>query len=123
MDKQLEQCPVISAYEYDNCYYVIHKAYAQFFGDINKDENVTFTRHYYNKIANYINESKVLKQKDKNELLLKFDGLVDKKNFVELALNTYTQESCFCYIFNRYMRNFEVGLISFAYFMGHFYLD
>jgi len=34
MDKQLEQCPVISAYEYDKCYFLIHRAYAHFFGDI-----------------------------------------------------------------------------------------
>ena len=32
MNKQLEQCPVISAYEYDNCYFLIHRAYAHFFG-------------------------------------------------------------------------------------------
>ena len=38
MDKQLEQCPVISAYEYDNCYFLVHRAYAHFFWEI--DMNV-----------------------------------------------------------------------------------
>jgi len=31
MNRQLEQCPVISAYEYDNCYFLIHRAYAHFY--------------------------------------------------------------------------------------------
>ena len=30
MNKQLEQFPVISAYEYDKCYFLVHRAYALF---------------------------------------------------------------------------------------------
>ena len=32
MDKQLQQCPLISAREYDRCYFLVHKIYSQFFG-------------------------------------------------------------------------------------------
>ena len=34
MDKQLEQCPLMNSYEYDLCYFLVHKIYSQFFGDI-----------------------------------------------------------------------------------------
>ena len=49
-----------------------------------------------------------------------FRELKDQDNFVELAIRKYTGESNFCYLFNRTMRNFDEGLISYAYFMGPF---
>ena len=119
MNKQLEQCPVISAYEYDKCYFLIHRTYAHFFEDINdRNKDVTLTRGNFKKIKDYINSSKILNNTNKNELLKKFEPLVNSKNFTELSIRTYTDESCFCYIFNRTMRNFEPGLISLAYYMG-----
>ena len=119
MDNQLEQCPIISAYEYDNCYFIIHKADAQFFENINdRNENVTFTKENYKKIEELINNSTIIKNIHKSELLEKFKRLVNAQNFVELSIRTYTGESNFCYIFNRIMRNFEHGLISLTYFMG-----
>ena len=45
MEKQFEQCPVISASEYDNCYFLIHKAYAYFFGDINSKYNAILLKN------------------------------------------------------------------------------
>ena len=121
MDKQFEQCPVISAYEYDKCYFLIHKAYAHFFGDIDKkDEKVTFTKKNFNIIQEYINNSQIISNVNREELMKRFLKLRDANNFVELAIRTYTEESCFCYIFNRTMRNFDPGLISLAYYMGPF---
>ena len=118
MNKQLEQCPVISAYEYDNCYFLVHKAYAHFFRTgLN---NVIFTRYYFEKIQKYIYESEIIESKDKQGLIDKFYSLVDQENFVELSIRKYTGESTFCYVFNRTMRNFEKGLISLAYYMGPF---
>ena len=35
MDKQFLECPVITAEEYDKCYFLVHRAYAYFFGDFN----------------------------------------------------------------------------------------
>ena len=121
MNKQLEQCPVISAYEYDNCYFLIHRSYANFFGDIYNDKkNVTFTSQNFNVIKGYINNSEIINSSDKQNLISKFESLKDKENFVELSINKYTGESGFCYIFNRTMRNFESGLISLAFYMGPF---
>ena len=119
MDNQLELCPVISAYEYDKCYFLVHRAYAHFFGDINnRNENVIFTRENFKKINDYINSSEIIGDGDKKELISKFESIVDKINFVELSIRKYTGESSFCYIFNRTMRNFDSGLISLAYYMG-----
>ena len=120
MNKQLEQCPVISAYEYDNCYFLIHRAYAHFFGDINDKKNVIFTKSSFNKIQDYINSSDIIKEAEKQELIQQFKSLVDKENFVELSIRIYTGKSSFCYIFNRSMRNFEKSLFSLAYYMGPF---
>jgi hypothetical protein len=120
MNKQLEQCPVISAYEYDKCYFLVHRAYAHFFGDINNKEKVKFTQSNCNIIEAYINKSNIISTSDKNSLNTKFKSLVDKDNFAELSIRKYTGESGFCYIFNRTMRNFEEGLMSLAYYMGPF---
>ena len=120
MNKQLEQCPVISAYEYDKCYFLVHRAYAHFFGKMNDNSNKYFTKSNLNKIKEYINNSKTISSKEQQNLIKRFEPLVDKKNFAELAIREYTKESGFCYIFNRAMRNFEPGLISLAYYMGPF---
>ena len=117
MENQLEQCPVISAYEYDNCYFLVHRAYAHFFR--NDGQNITFTNDNFNKIQKYINNLDV-SQKEKKKLINGFISLLDKQNFIELAIRLYTKETNFCYIFNRTMRNFEKGLISLAYYMGPF---
>ena len=34
MKSQFLQCPVITAEEYDKCYFLFHRAYAHFFGDM-----------------------------------------------------------------------------------------
>ena len=120
MDRQLEQCPIISAYEYDKCYFLIHRAYAHFFGDMNnKNSKAIFTSSNYDKIKDYMENAK-LEKEEKENLEKIFKELIDRDNFVELAIRTYTKESKFCYFFNRTMRNFDEGLISFAYFMGPF---
>ena len=121
MNRQLEQCPVISAYEYDNCYFLIHRAYAHFFGKMEDRTSLpTFDDSNFQKIKNYIKHSKIIKEEEKEELIDKFESLEGRNNFVELAIRLYTGESTFCYIFNRTMRNFEKGLVSLAYYMGPF---
>ena len=87
MDKQFEQCPVISAYEYDNCYFLIHRAYAHFFGDM-KDKRSLPTLGYSNFkiIKDYINKSKIIQGLEKEKLIEKFESLKERNNFVELAI-------------------------------------
>ena len=121
MNKQLEQCPVISAYEYDNCYFLVHRAYAHFFGDMNnKGDKPKFTSSNFNIIKKYIEESQIIKDAQKKDLIDDFEDLKNEDNLVELAIRKYTGESDFCYLFNRSMRNFEKGLMSLAYYMGPF---
>ena len=116
MDKQFLQCPVVSATEYDRCYFLVHRAYAHFFGDIdNKYELPKFIEKNYCKI---IESLAVIREES---LIEKFKNLVCQKDndiFVENSIKAYTDESKFCYLFNRMMRNFETGIISFAYYMG-----
>ena len=121
MNKQLEQCPVISAYEYDKCYFLIHRAYAHFFGKMEDKKSLpVFDDSRFKKIKEFIKNSKFIEEKDQDDLIKKFEELKDVNNFTELAIRTYTGESYFCYIFNRTMRNFEEGLISLAFYMGPF---
>ena len=121
MNKQLEQCPVISAYEYDKCYFLIHRAYAHFFGKMEDKKSLpVFEDSRFKKIKEFIEKSKFIEKKYRDDLINKIGALKDVKNFAELAIRTYTGESTFCYIFNRTMRNFEEGLISLAYYMGPF---
>ena len=119
MDKQFEQCPVISAYEYDNCYFLIHRAYAHFFGNIkDRKSQPNFNNSNFQKIKGFIFYYNRISIAEKEDLIQKFKSLIERRNFVESAIRLYTGESLFCYIFNRTMRNFEKGLISLAYYMG-----
>ena len=122
MDRQIQQCPVITSSEYDKCYFLIHKAYSHFFGDINnKYEEVKFNEINFNKIKESLNKIKFIEQNEKDNLISEFKNLLNIKNnniFVEKSIKYYTGESSFCYLFNRIMRNFEPGLVSFSYYMG-----
>ena len=119
LDIQFELCPFISALEYDCYYFLVHRTYAHFFGNINDiSENVTFGEENFNKMKDCINQSNFFSSEDKNKLIQKFNSFVNKQNFVELSIREYTKETCFPYLCNRAMRNFEPGLISLAYYMG-----
>ena len=121
MKRQYLQCPVITAEEYDRCYFLVHRAYAHFFDDIdNIYEKPKFIYQNFNKIIDCIN--KLGKDTD-DDLYKQFQGLLnlnDNNQFIEKAIREYTKESDFCYLLNKMMRNFESGLISLAYYMGPF---
>ena len=78
-----------------------------------------FTSSNYDIIEDYIENTK-LEEEKRNNLKNMFSELKDQDNFVELAIKKYTEESKFWYLLNRTMRNFDEGLISYAYFMGPF---
>ena len=123
MNRQFQQCPVITASEYDKCYFLVHRAYSHFFGNMdNIYEYSNFDGYNYQKTINGLKKIK-LENNSYEKLKDKFDSLVniyDNNIFVEEAIRSYTQEGDFCYLFNRIMRYFEPGLISFAYYMGPF---
>ena len=120
MKRQFLQCPVITAEEYDRCYFLVHRAYAHFFGDMdNKYEKPKYTYENHTKVINCI---KMLKG-ETDGLSDQFSGLYNLDNnnqFIEKAIREYTKESSFCYLLNRVMRNFESGLIPLSYYMGPF---
>ena len=120
MNKQLEQIPVISALEYDNYFFLIHRVYAHYFGKMDDKINEYFTESRFDKIKGYIYDLKNIKEQDKEILISRLKLLVDKKNFAELAIREYTRESGFCYIFNQEMTKFRIKLFPISYFMGPF---
>jgi len=60
-NKQLELCPLITAKEYDKCYFLIHKAYSYFFDDMNNNDYYSnskrFSDIYQTKILDYLFET------------------------------------------------------------------
>ena len=81
MDKQIQQCPVITSYEYDRCYFLFHKIYSHFFGDINnKFEKSMFKTDNLNKIIDYLNNLNFENKKDRKFMINKFKILANFEN-------------------------------------------
>ena len=124
MNRQLNTCPIISAYEYDQLYYLVHRAYAHFFTNDSgrKDPKYepwpTFGDCNLKKIKEFLKDFDTEKKEVKDELLDKFIQLNKSKQFIEDAITYYTGETPFCYSLNRVLRNFEKGLIKLAYYFG-----
>ena len=55
MDRQIQECPVITAEEYDKCYFLVHKAYANFFGNFDSINN-SFNDENYKIILDLLNK-------------------------------------------------------------------
>ena len=133
MDKQIQECPVITAKEYDKCYFLVHRAYAYFFESFSsfpfffglfKSKSHSFTEKNYNIIEDLLetlHRRNYFNQNDKSRLINIFRDMKNTEKcelFVEKAIKAYTGESIFCYLFNRIMGNIESGIISLAYYMG-----
>ena len=123
MNRQYEQTPVITASEYDNCYFLVHRAYSHFFSDINNRGEVSiFKKENFCKISDFLHQIQYygkINGNDFNDLLDFFRGLADiydNNTFVEKSINKYTTE--IWYGLSRTMRNFDSGLVKFAYYMG-----
>ena len=123
-DNLFEQIPIISSYEYDKYYFLVHKIYSQFFDDINnKNDNSLFKKENLIKINEFLSTLNFKNQNEKNDLLDKFNKLSNletNNQFIEQTIREYSSESNFCYLFNIPFRKFGKGLISFSYFMGPF---
>ena len=126
--RQILPCPVITAKEYDKRYFVLHKAYSHFFGDMDYEGDYPeFNENNIGKIVDYLNSLSYLKN-DKNitifNLLLKnifsFYNLNNYEPFVEQAIKYYTDEGLFYHIFNTLIRDFKKDLERFSHFMGPF---
>ena len=128
MEKKFLQPPIITAMEYDKKYFVLHKAYSHFFGDMDsEDDYPEFTYENIGEIINYLNSIPNMKiEKNLNcfNLLLNqicsFYGVNDYEPFVEKAIKYYLDEGVFFYLFNTLISNFEKDLKEYSYFMGPF---
>jgi hypothetical protein len=126
MNRQLSTCPIISAYEYDQLYYLVHRAYAHFFTNDSGRKNPkyekwpTFDDLNFKKLKEFLNDLDSDTPEIKKKLLEEFTKLNKSKRFTEDAITAYTGETFFCYLLNRVMRNFEKGLIKLAYYFGPF---
>ena len=123
MDRQLNTCPIITTYEYDELYFLVHRAYAHFFTndslrqDPRHEKQPKFEEKNFEKIKEFLKNIDITEEEKKN-LLNKFTELRNSENFTVDAIKKYTGESFFCYLLNRVMRNFEKGLIKLAYYVG-----
>ena len=124
MDKQIKECPIITKEEYDKCYFLVHSAFAYFFGNFNS-KNHLFNDENYKIVEDFLNEPRFGHYfKNDNDISILTSIFKELKNtksskvFVENTIRKYTGESIFCYLFNRMMRNIESGIIYLAYFMG-----
>ena len=119
-----QQIPIISSYEYDQYYFLVHKIYSNFFEDINnKNDNSLFTQGNLIKINEFLSQLNFKNQNEKNELIDKFNKLAKletNNQFIEQSLREYTNQSNFYHLFNRPLKYYGKGLISFSYFMGPF---
>ena len=99
MDKQLQQCPLITASQYDRCYFLVHKVYSHFFGNMdNKVEKPKFKTENLNKVIDYLNNLNFTEEKERIALINVFKTLVnlkDNNTFVENSIREYTGESSF----------------------------
>ena len=123
MNRQLCTCPIITAYEYDELYFIVHRAYSHFFTNesLRKDPKEEKAPYLLDTNLKKIEEFLLdidIKKEDRTKLLKQFRELNKSKNFTEDAIRKYTGESLFCYLLNRVMRNFEKGLIKLAYYIG-----
>ena len=117
MNKQLEQIPAISALEYDNCYFLIHRVYAHYFGKM--DNKVNALSEIW-KFGDYLDFFSEIERKLNKILIKRIEKLIGIENFAEIAIREYTSEIGFCYVFNLKMRKFKGELFPLSYFMGPF---
>ena len=119
-----QQIPIISSYEYDQYYFLVHKIYSNFFEDINnKNDNSLFTQGNLIKINEFLSQLNFKNQNEKNEFIDIFNKLAKletNNQFIEQSLREYTNQSNFYHLFNRPLKYYGKGLISFSYFMGPF---
>ena len=124
MDRQIQECPVITAEEYDKCYFLVHRAYSYFFGNFDSN-NHSFSDENFQvmeKLLEYLRvRLYIISNEDETRLrnfLIELKNAIRSDIFVEETIRKYTGESIFCYLFNRMMRNIESGIIYLSYFMG-----
>ena len=110
---------LISFYEYENYYYIHHKMLSFFFKE--DYSKLYFDDDYMEKVFNFINQNTDLKNNEKKKLKQIIENLKYSNNFLEDILKFYTSESKYVYLFNKTMRNIEVGMERLSFLIGPMY--
>ena len=134
MNRQINICDIITAYEYDKLYFMVHKAFSYYFTNesLKKnprlEKNPCFGEKNLQKVNEFLNdyeyEQNIIKKcksfDDIQKIRNDFKALKNSTNFIEDAIKFYTEEKSYCYIINRAMRTFDNYPIKLAYFIGPF---
>ena len=116
MSNQIPTTPLITFYEYENCYFAIHRMIAKFF-------NENWSKPQIN-IYDVISVNKFLERSNfDNALKLKISqimkDLFKSKNFTLDCLKYYTGNNL-CYLFNKTLRDIGKNYDGMSHFIGPF---
>ena len=118
MSNQIPTTPLITFYEYERCYFAIHRMIAKFFGDYNywPDPKINpYDVQCVNKFLKRSNFDDNLKIKISNIM----KSLCVSKNFTLDCIKYYTGENL-CYLFNKTLRDIGKNYDGMSHFVGPF---
>ena len=116
MSNQIPTTPLITFYEYEKCYFAIHRMIAKFFDENwKKPEIIMYDLICVNKFLERSNFDNELKIKIRNIM----NNLYKSKNFTMDCIKYYT--GCnLCYLFNKTLRDIGKNYDGMSHFVGPF---
>ena len=113
--KQLTFTPIISYFEYEKCYFSIHRLISYFFDE--EWNTPKYTEEWLTKIKKCIEKISDIQEIDKSLIKRTVNKLKKSNNFGEDCVKTYTAEGVYR-ILNKVMRDIGRGYIDLVYFFG-----
>ena len=92
MDKQIQDCPVITAEEYDKCYFLVHRAFSYFFGSFEskynsfREENYIIIKELLNTISSRDYFKNNNEQEHLSNIFRKLKNIEEYHIFVEKSI-------------------------------------
>ena len=115
-DKQLTFTPIITYFEYQKCYFSIHRLISYFFDE--NWETPKYTKESLSKITKCLEKLSDIPNDDKELIRKTVKILNESKNFDKDCIRTYTEIEGVYVILNKVMRNIGKGYIDLVYFFG-----
>ena len=115
-DKQLTFTPIITYFEYQKCYFSIHRLISYFFDE--NWETPKYTKESLSKITKCLEKLSDIPNDDKELIRKTVKILNESKNFSKDCIRTYTKKEGVYVILNKVMRNIGKGYIDLVYFFG-----
>ena len=113
--KQLTFTPIISYFEYEKCYFSIHRLISYFFDE--EWNAPKYTEECLTKIKKCIETISDIQENDKKLIKDTVKKLKESNNFGKDCVKTYTEEGVYR-ILNKVMRDIGRGYIDLVYFFG-----